>query len=106
MVVSADPEVMARARSYQNLCFRPERRFYHTELGYNFRMTNLQAAIGVAQLERIDEFVALKRRFGAMYRERLSGIPGVRMQDERPWGRSVYWMYAIEPDLTMEVPPF
>ena len=103
MVVSADPEVMARARSYQNLCFRPERRFYHTELGYNFRMTNLQAAIGVAQLERIDEFVALKRRFGAMYRERLSGIPGVRMQDERPWGRSVYWMYAIELDPSLGI---
>jgi perosamine synthetase len=83
MVVSADPEVVARARSYQNLCFRPERRFYHTELGYNFRMTNLQAAIGCAQLERIDEFVALKRRFGEMYRERLA---------------SVYWMYAVELD--------
>jgi perosamine synthetase len=103
MVVSADPDVLARARSYQNLCFRPERRFYHTELGYNFRMTNLQAAIGVAQLERIDEFVALKRRFGAMYRERLAGIPGVRMQTEHPWGRTVYWMYAIELDPSLGI---
>jgi perosamine synthetase len=100
-VASGDPNVIERARSFQNLCFRPERRFYHTELGYNFRMTNLQAAVGVAQLERIDEFVALKRRFGAMYRERLAGIPGVRFQDEKEWARSVYWMYAIELDPTL-----
>lgn len=106
MVLSPDPEVVARARSYQNLCFRPERRFFHTELGYNFRMTNLQAAVGCAQLERIDEFVALKRKFGEMYRERLATIPGVRFQDEKPWGRSVYWMYAVEidPSLGLKAP--
>jgi perosamine synthetase len=103
MVLSRDAEVTARARRYQNLCFRPEQRFYHTELGYNFRMTNMQAAIGVAQLERIDEFVARKRRFGAYYRSSLSEVAGVRFQTEKAWARTVHWMYAIELDPALGV---
>ncbi|MDH4226854.1 MAG: DegT/DnrJ/EryC1/StrS family aminotransferase [Deltaproteobacteria bacterium] len=98
MVVTNDASIAEKARSYRNLCFRPEKRFYHTELGYNFRMTNLQAAVGVAQTERIEEFIAIKRRLGAYYRERLAAIPGVRFQVEKPWAKSVYWMYAVELD--------
>jgi perosamine synthetase len=98
MVVTDDPVIAERAASYRNLCFKPEKRFYHTELGYNFRMSNLQAAIGVAQLERVNELVAIKRRRGEYYRSRLSEIPGVRFQVEKPYARSVYWMYAIELD--------
>jgi perosamine synthetase len=96
MVLTSNDEYVKRARSYRNLCFRPEKRFYHTEIGYNFRMTNLQAAVGLAQLERIDEFVEIKRSIGKYYREKLSAIPGVRFQVEMPWARSVYWMYSIE----------
>lgn len=96
MVLSPDPEVIARSRSYQNLCFKPEKRFFHTELGYNFRMTNVQAAIGVAQVERIEQFLQIKRRMAAHYRKRLEEIPQVRSQPEKPWARSVYWMYAVE----------
>jgi perosamine synthetase len=98
MVLANDPQMAARARSYRNLCFRPEKRFYHTELGYNFRMTNLQAALGVAQMERIEEFIGIKRRLGAYYRERLSGLDGVKFQVEKPWAKTVYWMYCIELD--------
>ena len=96
MVLTSNPEMAARAASYRNLAFRPEKRFYHTEIGYNFRMTNLQAAIGVAQMERIDEFVATKRRLGEYYREKLSGIPGLKCQIEKPWAKTVYWMYCVE----------
>ena len=96
MVLTDDPELAERARSYRNLCFRPERRFYHTELGHNYRMTNLQAAIGVAQMDRIEEFVAIKRRFGRYYRDRLSLLEGVKCQVEKPWAKAVYWMYCIE----------
>jgi len=96
MVVTDDSKMADRARSYRNLCFRPDRRFYHLDIGYNFRMTNLQAALGVAQLERIDALIAKKRRLGEYYRHKLENIPGVRMQTEKPWARSVYWMYAIE----------
>ncbi len=98
MVLTSDAAMAARAASYRNLCFRPERRFFHTELGYNFRMTNLQAALGVAQVERVGEFVAIKRRLGAVYRERLAGIPGLRFQVEKPWAKCVYWMYCVEID--------
>jgi perosamine synthetase len=98
MVTTSNKVMAERAASYRNLCFRPERRFYHTELGYNFRMTNLQAAIGVAQMERIDEFVGIKRRLGSYYRKALAGIPGIRFQVEKPWAKSVYWMYSVELD--------
>jgi perosamine synthetase len=98
MVVTDDPQIAQRAASYRNLCFKPEKRFYHTELGYNFRMTNLQAAIGVAQIERIEEFISIKRSLGDYYRKRLSTIPGVRFQVEKPYAKSVYWMYSIELD--------
>ena len=101
MVLTSDPEMAARAASYRNLCFRPEQRFYHTELGYNFRMTNLQAAVGVAQLERIDEFIRIKRRLGEYYRARLQKIKGVKLQVEKPWAKMVYWMYCIELDAAL-----
>jgi len=61
-------------------------------------MTNLQAAIGVAQMERIEEFVQIKRRLGVYYREGLSQIEGIKYQIEKPWAKMVYWMYCIELD--------
>ena len=85
-----------RARCYRNLCFKPERRFYHTELGENFRMTNLQAAVGLAQLEQIDRFVEIKRKMAKKYSEGLAGIPGIKLPVEKPGVKNVYWMYAIE----------
>jgi perosamine synthetase len=95
MVLAKDRRMAERARSLRNLCFRPERRFYHTELGYNFRLTNLQAAIGVAQIERIDELVARKRRMGQRYTELLAGIPGIALPVEEAWATNVYWMYGL-----------
>jgi perosamine synthetase len=98
MVLTADADVAARARAYRNLCFRPERRFYHTELGYNFRLTNLQAAVGLAQVERIDAFIEKKRRLAGVYGRALATVPGVRFMPVRPWAKSVYWVYAVELD--------
>ena len=106
MVLSKHVDVLKRAASYRNLCFKPENRFFHTELGYNFRMTNLQAAVGLAQIERINEFLSIKKRLGQYYRQRLNSISGIRFQVEKKWAKTVYWMYAIEldPDLGMEAP--
>jgi perosamine synthetase len=98
MVITNDEQIAERARSYRNLCFKPEPRFYHTELGYNFRMTNMQAAVGLAQVEQIERFVGIKRRIGEYYREKLSGVEGLRFMPEKTWARSVYWMYCIELD--------
>jgi perosamine synthetase len=96
MVMTSDDLLASRLRDYRNLCFRTERRFYHTEIGNNLRMTNMQAAIGIAQLERIDEFVEIKRLNGARYRYHLNQIPGIKLQEELPWAKMVYWMYCIE----------
>ncbi|MGZ4847708.1 MAG: DegT/DnrJ/EryC1/StrS family aminotransferase [Halobacteriota archaeon] len=98
MVVTSDPSVATRAASYRNLCFHAEKRFYHTDLCFNFRMTNLQAAVGIAQLERIEEVIALRRSFARRYKAQLGRTGGIRFQAEVPNGRSVHWMYAIQLD--------
>ena len=96
MVVTDNQEIAEKARAYRNLCFRPEKRFYHTELGYNFRITNMQAAVGVAQLEQIDRFVELRRNHAQKYTEMLKNITGIKTPIEKEWAKNVYWMFAIE----------
>ncbi len=101
MVVTDDTSVAERAASYRNLCFHAKRRFFHTDLCANFRMTNLQAAVGIAQLERIDEVIALRRSFARRYKARLEHTRGIRFQADVPYGRSVHWMYAVQLDETL-----
>jgi perosamine synthetase len=98
MVLTNDPVYAEKARSLRNLCFRSDRRFYHTELGYNFRLTNLQAAIGLAQVERMDDIVARKRWMGQTYTERLKEVKGLQLPIEESWSRQVYWMYGVVVD--------
>lgn len=98
MVLTDDKEVAERARSYRNLSFKAEQRFYHTEPGYNFRMTNLQAAVGLAQVEQIERFIGIKIRLGEYYRKRFDGIEGIRFMPVKEYARSVYWMYGVELD--------
>jgi len=95
MVLTSDPVLANKARALRNLCFRPERRFYHTELGYNYRMTNLQAALGLAQLQRFEEILAKKHWIGKAYTERLQDISSVQLPVEKSWARQVYWMYGL-----------
>jgi perosamine synthetase len=96
MIVTDDPVLADRCRSLRNLCFKPEQRFVHDELGWNFRMTNLQAALGVAQLERLDEFVAIKRRMGARYTELLAGTPGLQLPLARTdYADNINWVYGL-----------
>jgi len=95
MVLTDDPQLAEKARSMRNLCFQSDRRFYHEEVGYNFRITNMQAALGLAQLERIEQIVARKRWIGQEYTRRLRGIRGVQLPVEEAWARSVYWMYGL-----------
>lgn len=95
MVLTDDPQIAEKARSMRNLCFQPNRRFYHEELGYNFRLTNMQAALGLAQLERVDGIIAHKRWMGQDYSRRLSGVRSLELPVEESWARSVYWMYGV-----------
>jgi perosamine synthetase len=95
MVVTDDPEIAQRLRSLRNLCFRPPRRFYHTELGYNFRITNLQAAIGVAQVKRLEQIVARKRAIAARYTQQLKKLEWLELPVEETWAKSVFWIYGL-----------
>ena len=98
MVLTNNDEFAQRAKSYRNLCFKEENRFYHTELGYNFRMSNLQAAFGLAHLEQIKKFINIKVNLGDYYRKKLSEIKGIRFMPVSPLAQSVYWVYAVELD--------
>lgn len=95
MVLTDDDSVAERLRSYRNLCFQPERRFEHRELGHNYRLTNIQAAIGLAQIENIDVTLTAKRRIASAYAERLKDIPGIELPKAEHWVRHVYWMYGL-----------
>lgn len=96
MIVTNDPRLAERCRSLRNLCFQSKKRFVHEELGWNFRMTNMQAALGLAQLERLDEFVDRKRAMGRRYTGLLSGIKGLRLPlPATSYAENVYWVYGI-----------
>lgn len=96
MILTDDPALAERCRSLRNLCFQPGRRFVHEELGWNLRMSNLQAAVGVAQLERLDEFVARKRRMGRRYTELLANVPGLQLPlPATDYAENIYWVYGV-----------
>jgi len=96
MIVTDDIGLANRCRSLRNLCFQPGKRFVHEELGWNFRMTNLQAAVGLAQLERLDEFVERKRKMGRRYTRLLADLPGVQLPVERTsYAENIYWVYGV-----------
>jgi perosamine synthetase len=96
MIVTDDERIAERCRSFRNLCFLPKKRFVHEELGWNFRMTNMQAAIGLAQLEQLDEFVKRKRRMGRLYSELLGDIKGIQLpKGMTDYAENIYWVYGI-----------
>lgn len=95
MLVTNDDAVAEKARRLKDQAYSPARRFLHTDLGFNYRMTNIQAAIGLAQLENIDSFVDLRRRHASAYNAALNELPGITLPPEKEWARSVYWMYSI-----------
>lgn len=96
MIVTNDAAIAEHCRSLRNLCFQPQQRFIHEELGWNLRMTNVQAALGVAQLPRLDEILARKRRMGRFYTEHLSRIRGLQLPvAETRYAENIYWVYPI-----------
>jgi len=95
MVLTDDEKLADTARSLRNLCFQADRRFYHQQLGFNYRLTNMQAALGVAQLERMDEIIAQKRRMAQEYTRLLKDLDSFQLPPEESWAKSVYWMYGV-----------
>lgn len=94
MVVTNDDRYAERLRLLRNLGFTKPR-FRHEVAGYNFRMAGYQAAMGLAQLHKIERILAEKRRVAESYNSFLEGIPGLTLPAELDWARNVYWMYAI-----------
>ncbi len=98
MVTTNNRDMARLAWNLRDHAFSNERHFWHKFVGFNYRMTNLQAAVGLAQVEQMDKFVKARRQNALEYNCRLSGIPGIRTPKEAPWAKNVYWMYGIMVD--------
>lgn len=90
-------DVASRVRRLANQA-REGTGWRHSEVGFNYKLANMNAALGLAQLERLGDFVAVKRANAGRYRAGLDDLPGVRLPGEAPWAHSTYWLYAIEID--------
>lgn len=96
MVLTDDEVLNERCKKIRNLCFEPDRRYQHDELSGNYRFTNLQAAVGLAQLERLDEFVEKKRYIGKYYTDKLQSVKGIRLPIvKKEYAENIYWVYGI-----------
>jgi perosamine synthetase len=96
MVVTSDVALAEKCRSLRNLCFGKERRFVHEELGWNFRMSNLQAAVGVAQAERLSHTVQKKRQIGEWYDALLADVPEFqRLPARTAYAENIHWVYGV-----------
>jgi perosamine synthetase len=95
MVVTDDDQFAQTCRHLRGQGVSATKTYWHDVVGFNYRMTNIAAAIGAAQMERIDDVLARKRHIADMYRARLEGIPGVTFQREAEWATAVWWMVSI-----------
>ena len=96
MIVTNDAQLAEDCRSLRNLCFQPEKRFVHERFGWNYRMTNIQAALGLAQLERLDEFVERKRIMGKKYTQGLRVLNEVQLPLEKTdYADNIYWVFGV-----------
>ena len=96
MVVTDDEQLAERCRMLRNLCFKKDVRYIHDEISDNYRFTNLQAAVGLAQLERLDEFITKKREMGRYYTEHLKDVKGLILPIERTnYADNIYWVYGL-----------
>jgi len=100
MIVTDDDHLKDRCQLLRNLAFDPKgRRFVHHELGWNYRMTNMQAAIGLAQLENIEKHIVKKRKIGRLYNEGLKGLKGyLKPFDKAGYAENIYWVYGLVAD--------
>jgi perosamine synthetase len=95
MLTTNDDHLADRARFLKDHAMSKDNRYWHPEIGYNYRMTNIQAAVGVAQLERIDQLLAGKIEVAHQYQQGLENCPGVILHPQASWAKNIYWMYSI-----------
>ena len=98
MLCSNDSELIEKAKHWATQAKDPGPLYYHTELGYNYRLSNVLAAIGLAQLDVLDERIAARRRVCQFYQRTLSGLPGIRFMPKAPYGEPNYWLSVIRID--------
>lgn len=95
MVLTDNKNYFEKAKDLRNLAFGKEKRFIHTDIARNYRMTNLQAAVGLAQLKNIEKLVKIKRENAKLYTKLLKNIKGLKLPVEKKYAKNVYWMYGI-----------
>jgi perosamine synthetase len=95
MAVTNSHETADRLNLLRDLAHSKEKRYLHYEIGFNYRMTNLQAAIGLAQMEKIDEYINARRNHARLYNSILKDVEGVTLPPEADWAKSIYWLYSI-----------
>lgn len=95
MILTSDATLADRIRLFRDHGMRKERRYWHEEAGYNYRITNMQSAVGCAQMERLDDFLEHRKRLGAVYREGLGRLPGIRLQEIGADRTSSFWLYSV-----------
>jgi perosamine synthetase len=101
MCLTDDEELSEKMKILRDHGMNPNKKYWHDIIGFNYRMTNLQAAIGVAQLKKIDRLVNKKREIATIYKELLKDLPSVVPAPEMPWAKSVYWLYSILVEKTL-----
>ncbi len=95
MVTTADAGTADRLRLLRDHGMRRGRRYWHEIAGFNYRMTNLQAAVGVAQMERVDRFIERRKKIGERYIDRLENVAGLVMPPRQAWGETIYWIFSM-----------
>lgn len=95
MITTNDEIFYDKARFLRDHAMSKEKRYWHTEIGFNYRLTNIQAALGLAQIERIGELISKKRQIFNWYKEFLGDLDGIRLNPEKEWAKNVYWMVCL-----------
>jgi len=95
MCLTNSEHLAERMRILRDHGMNPYRRYWHDVVGFNYRMTNMQAAVGVAQLGKLDKFVEKKREIAGLYGSLLNSVEGIGLPPEMPWAKNVYWIYSI-----------
>ncbi len=95
MVTTNDERLAEKATILRDHAMDPDKRYWHNEIGFNYRMTNIQAAIGVGQMEKIDYLIEKKIKHAELYNDLLAGVPGIVLPSQASWAKNVYWMYSV-----------
>lgn len=95
MCITNNKKLADRMRFLKDHAMNYDKRYWHPEVGYNYRMTNIQAAIGLAQLEKIEKTIKIKRENARLYNSLLKDVPGITLPVEESYAKNVYWMYSV-----------